>query len=413
MPKVEVCLTETMYDLALRKLRSAEEVRNRCSELLEIGERGNLPNFDVRSERLSETARKVAEVTRSRYSNLKIPIHSRWRHFEVSGIDRWNQLTSAIEPIERARIALDLVVPSVLLDAGAGNAWRYQEKKTGLRYSRSEGLAVATFEMFAQGAFSSDPNQSLRTDAESLMNFDQDRLSHYFQVSRGNRLTGLEGRVELLRSLGRVLNDKPRLFGDPPRFGTLIDRFLEDPPSPDIREVLQMLLDLLSSIWPDRIVLNGPNLGDVWRHSAIRRDDASDQLIPFHKLTQWLTYSLIEPLEAAGIQLRKIDALTGLAEYRNGGLFMDMGVLSPRSSDVYVESYPPDSELVVEWRALTLALIDQVAPLIRQELSRDEDSLPLSAILEGGTWAAGRQLAFERRANGDPPIKVLSNGTLF
>ncbi len=398
---------------ALKTLRSSTEIRARCAELLEIGERGDLEHFDVRTERLTIAAEKVAEVTRSRYPDLDIPIHSRWRHFEVSRINRWNQLSYNFESFERARIALDLVIPSVLLDAGAGSSWRYREHQTGMVYSRSEGLAIASFDMFSQGAFSSDSDQPLRTDAEALERFDADKLGQAFQVGPDNRMEGIEGRAKLLHSLGILLNGKPAIFGDPPRLGNFIDYLVEIMPSPCAHDVLAILIELLNEIWPERIEMNGQNLGDVWRHSAIQRNDETNGLVPFHKLTQWLTYSLIEPLQEAGIGLCNTDALTGLAEYRNGGLFLDLDVLSPRNSDVYHESHPPDSELVVEWRALTLALLDRLAPLIRQELNLSQLSLPLGAILEGGTWATGRQLAFERRANGDPPITVQSNGTLF
>ena len=71
------------------------------------------------------------------------------------------------------------------------------------------------------------------------------------------------------------------------------------------------------------------------------------------------------------------------------------------------------SPLVVEWRALTVALLDRLAVVIRQRLGQDAESLPLARILEGGTWAAGRKLAFERRPDGSPPIKVISDGTVF
>ncbi len=406
-------MNEIELDDALKQLRSSEEIRVRCAELLEIGERGNLEHFDVRTERLTVAAQKVTEVTRSRYPNLNIPIHSRWRHFEVSEINRWYQLSSNFEPLERARIALDLVIPSVLLDAGAGSSWRYREHQTGNVYSRSEGLAIASFDMFSLGAFSSDPNQPLRTDAEVLESFDADKLGQAFQVGPDNLMEGIEGRAQLLHSLGSLLESKPAIFGDPPRLGTFVDYLVEIMPSPNAHDVLAILIELLNEIWPERIQLNGQNLGDVWRHSAIQRNDETNELVPFHKLTQWLTYSLIEPLQEAGIGLSNTGALTGLAEYRNGGLFLDLDVLSPRNSDVYHESHPPDSELVVEWRALTLALLDRLAPLIRQELNLSQHSLPLSTILEGGTWATGRQLAFEKRADGDPPITVQSNGTLF
>ncbi len=78
-------------------------------------------------------------------------------------------------------------------------------------------------------------------------------------------------------------------------------------------------------------------LGDCWRHPAIRRDDATNGLVPLHKLSQWLAYSLIEPLQAAGIAVTDIDGLTGLAEYRNGGLFVDSGVLRLRDPEAAIQ----------------------------------------------------------------------------
>jgi Protein of unknown function (DUF1688) len=79
---------------------------------------------------------------------------------------------------------------------------------------------------------------------------------------------------------------------------------------------------------------------------------------------------------------------------------------------VTTDTYAPDSELVVEWRALTVALLDRLAPLVATRLGLAPPELPLIKILEGGTWAAGRELAHERRA-GAPPIRVASDGTLF
>ncbi len=71
------------------------------------------------------------------------------------------------------------------------------------------------------------------------------------------------------------------------------------------------------------------------------------------------------------------------------------------------------SELVVEWRALTIGLLDRLASLVRSEFDMDVESLPLAKVLEGGTWSAGRRLAFERRPGGAPPIRVISDGTVF
>ena len=154
-------------------------------------------------------------------------------------------------------------------------------------------------------------------------------------------------------------------------------------------------------------------LGDTWRHPAIRRDDATNGLVPIHKLSQWLSYSLIEPLQWSGIAVTDIDGLTGLAEYRNGGLFVDAGVLRLREPQEALHPNPVGSALVVEWRALTVALLDEIAKLIREQRSLTIEQFPLACVLEGGTWAAGRRLAREKRADGSPPIAVESDGTVF
>jgi hypothetical protein len=160
--------------------------------------------------------------------------------------------------------------------------------------------------------------------------------------------------------------------------------------------------------------LGGVNLGDVWRHPAVRAADSAgdltDGLVPFHKLSQWLSYSLIEPLEDAGVAVTGVAALTGLPEYRNGGLLVDLGVLEPKHRSVLGKVHEVDSEVVVEWRALTVALLDELAPLVRARLGKSEAEWPLSKVLEGGTWSAGRRIARERRPGGGPPISVARQG---
>jgi hypothetical protein len=177
--------------------------------------------------------------------------------------------------------------------------------------------------------------------------------------------------------------------------------------------ILSRLLQELGPIWPSRLTLGGIALGDCWKHPALATMDATSGLMPLHKLSQWLAYSLIEPLQTAGIRVTDIDGLTGLAEYRNGGLFIDIGVLGFRDAEDAQREHEVASSLVVEWRALTVALLDRIADGLRQRLGLDATSLPLAKILEGGTWAAGRLLARERRADASPPVKVISDGTVF
>ena len=402
-------------DEAIARLRDPAEIRARSEEILARGERGALAHFDVRTDRLPELARFVAGVILERYPDLAIPLHSRWRHFNAGGIDRWARLAAPLSKAERCRVAIDLVIPSVLLDAGAGDAWRYRESGNGADYARSEGLAVASFHLLAGGALSRDPSRPLRADAAALCAMDAGALASAFQVSDTNRLEGLEGRATLLRSLGEVMRARPDVFGDAPRIGNLYDHFRSRAEKGRLPAagVLGTLLDVFAPIWPGRAAIAGVNLGDVWPHPAIARSDGTQGLVPFHKLSQWLTYSLVEPLQDAGLGVCGLEALTGLAEYRNGGLFVDGGVLEPWDPATLDVAHPPGAELVVEWRALSVALIDRIAPLLRRELGVGEEALPLGAVLEGGTWAAGRRLAFEAREGGGPPIRLLSDGTVF
>ena len=317
----------------------------------------------------------------------------------------------------RARAAFDLAIISVFLDAGAGTQWSYADAITGRRIGRSEGLALASIDMFARGTFSAQHNDPFRVDAAVLAELSAQQLRDGFQVTDSNPLVGVEGRAALLRSLGALIMENTGVFArnDSPRPGGLFDHLAGIAENRKIAapEILSELLHELGTIWPSRISLGGIPLGDCWRHSAMTTSDATNGLVPLHKLSQWLAYSLIEPLQQAGLAVSDIDGLTGLAEYRNGGLFVDAGVLVLRDPNQADRQHDVASELVVEWRALTVALLDRLADTIRTKLNMDAETLPLAKILEGGTWATGRLLARERRPDGSPPIKVISDGTVF
>jgi len=389
-------------------LCSAAAVRERCAAMLGIALDGGLPNLAVDLGRLPACADCTAGVIRRNYPALDIPHHARWRHFGAGGADRWGAFRAALGRLDAAAVArtrIDLCVVSVLLDAGAGPEWRYREAGTGLVLARSEGLAVASLAAFRAGLFSSDG--APQADAAGLAAVDAAALGRAFQVSDGNGLAGLEGRAALMRRLGAVLPARPDLFAGG-RIGGLFDA-LAPAGTVGAAALLGALLDGLGPAWPSRIALAGRPLGDVWPHPAA----PGDGLVPFHKLSQWLAYSLIEVFEDAGVPVTGIADLTGLPEYRNGGLLLDLGVLRLRDPALADAPLPPGHPAVVEWRALTVALLDRLAPLIRDRLGRDEAALPLSRILEGGTWAAGRAIAAERRPGGGPPLQVVSDGTVF
>ncbi|WP_445493339.1 URC4/urg3 family protein [Rhodopseudomonas sp. RCAM05734] len=405
---------------AALSLLSARAVRERAHRLLAIGLDDGLQHFRIDLGRMDAAVDLVLDTTRAAYPSLNVPFHSRWRHFVNNGDNRWATLADATvwkDSAARARAEFDLAIVSVFLDAGAGPAWRYTDPKTGEKIARSEGLGLASLAMFCDGAFSADPQQPLRVDAAVLAKLDVADLARGMQVSDANPLVGLDGRADLLRRLGTLVASKPDVFGmhDTPRPGGLFDQLVMFShqgklPAPTI---LSVLLQRLGPIWPSRLTLGGIALGDCWRHPALKSDDATSELMPLHKLSQWLSYSLIEPLQTAGVDVTNIDGLTGLAEYRNGGLFVDIGVLNFRDPSDEAREHDVSSTLVVEWRALTVALLDQLAEGVREKLQLDSTSLPLAKILEGGSWAAGRVLARQRRADSSPPIKVISDGTVF
>lgn len=396
---------------------SAAAVRERCGQIFAAGQAGTLTHFALEEGRLDSAADLVIETMRHSYPDLQVPFHSRWRHFIVEGIDRWAVLAAAhdVDSKERARMAIDLAVTSVLLDAGAGPVWTYRDSTSGKNLSRSEGLAIASLEGFASGLFSSDPLHPHQADATGLASVTERSLAEAFQIDDANPLDGTMGRVDLMNSLGAVLAARGDVFGaGSPRIGNLFDHLLRTfPDGVSGADLLAVVLDVFGSIWPGRIMLNGRNLGDTWRHPAVWTGDESEGLVPFHKLSQWLTYSLIEPFSSAGLHIHDLDGLTGLAEYRNGGLFIDTGVLSPRDSSVLGKRFAPGDEIIVEWRALTVCLLDRIAERVRSKLGRTQEDLPLASVLEGGTWAAGRRIASEKRDGGVPPIGIAGDGSVF
>ena len=383
--------------VAIRRLLSAAAVRERAHQLLTLALEGKVDGWRVHLERLPGAADLTADVTRKNYPDLAIPFHARARHF-VAGQPRLPEGNRA----ERARAAFDLIILSVLLDAGTGPGWRYVDPVTGGTFTRSEGLAVASQRMFETGGL------------EDLLGLDAGRLAKAFQASDDNPLAGLDGRAALLRRLGAQVLSRADLFpnGRPGGlYDTLVARAEEGRlPAPAI---LKLLLEALGPIWADRLVINGIPLGDCWRHPALSGVDPGSDLVPLHKLSQWLSYSLIEPLQEAGTEVTDIDGLTGLAEYRNGGLFVDTGVLVLADPQDTHRRHQVSDPLIVAWRAMTVALLDRMAPLVRERLGVGEADFPLARMLEGGSWAAGRRIAAELRPGGGPPFTIISDGTVF
>lgn len=402
----------------LQTLRNPETIRQQAHRILNLAKQDKLEHFSLDQEQMTSTASYIIEVITKNYPDLNIPYHSRWRHFEVGGIDRIKQMlqkAGEISAVEFGKICYELVIISVFLDAGAGPLWRYKEQSTGTEYSRSEGLALASLDLYQSGIFSAHPRDPYRVDAQRLIAFTEYDLAYGFQVAATNPLEGVAGRVALLNQLGVLINEKQLYFGQDGRLGDFFTYVssLQHDHALSAATIFQAVLDGFNQVWPTRLTIHGVSLGDVWIHKALKSEQAGSEYVPFHKLSQWLTYSLIEPLEHAGIKVTNLDALTGLPEYRNGGLLIDTGLLKVKQQELLLTPQAPDSEAIVEWRALTVALLDELAVLIRHQLHKNATTLPLAKILQGGTWEAGRKIAKEKRPQGIPPLQIISDGTIF
>lgn len=401
---------------ALLHLASGAAVRKQAHRMLELALEGKTA-FEVHLEKLPQVVTLVLDETRRNYPDGSIPFHSRWEHFKAGGVDRvalLDQRLKRLSPVDRARAKLDLAIVSVLLDAGSGPEWKYRSAE-GAVVTRSEGLAVASFDAFCAGLFGNAPlhgdgKSAFRVDASALEALTPEALGQAMQVGPGNPLVGLADRCGLLNRLGASCRAYPEYFGaHEPRPGNLIDhwRALAIDGEVSATDLLQAVLLGFQKMWPPRLTVDGVGFGDVWTHPLLAEP------LPFHKLSQWMTYSLIEPVEEAGIRVTGVDQLTGLPEYRNGGLFLDLGVLAFRDPSQARRKFEVQELPILEWRALTVALLDRVGEAVRRELGKTEAELPLGRVLQGGTWSAGRRIAAELRPGGGPPLQLVTDGTVF
>lgn len=144
-------------------LQSLKSVRDRCEKVYERVKAGHAEaRFDLDEEKLNEIADYVAAIIKRDYADpaRDVPPHSRWRHFLPTGSIESSVISplksAGADNVEIVKSVLDLFVVSVLLDAGAGDKWKYKREGSEEAVGRSEGLAMASMDMFIKGAFSND-----------------------------------------------------------------------------------------------------------------------------------------------------------------------------------------------------------------------------------------------------------------
>ncbi|KAM5384670.1 hypothetical protein ACJZ2D_001415 [Fusarium nematophilum] len=452
---------------SLDYLLSLQAVRANAERVLAAANKGQLNHFNYDPSRMDSVSEFVINVIKRDFGPDKfneIPPHGRWQHFDHGGVARIDPLIASwrregnVDNVEITRRLIDLFFVSVLLDAGAGDDWKFNEAGTNATYTRSEGIAIASFHMFRAGVFMAGSEHKDRADAKGLSLLTTDVFDTYFQISPENPMLGVESRVRLLNDVGTSLLKLPEIFGVAGRPGNIVGTrksplveharsmlriltiFIKDylidraggSESLNYEDLWSALQKLLIPSWPkDRTHIDGQPVGDAWPLQVLAAQSKTDgnesprhTIQPFHKLTQWLGYSLMVPfVRLLGVQWTNAELGTGLPEYRNGGLFVDLGVLvlkeqaladGLQTSGQKLPGFSATSDVIVEWRAMTVALLDELHNVISEKFALEGVSLSMAQMLEAGSWKSGRELAAKYRPETrSSPILVLGDGTLF
>ncbi|KAJ5760135.1 hypothetical protein N7520_007291 [Penicillium odoratum] len=423
-------------------LKSLQAVRERANLVLKAAENDELTHFTYHPSKMGEVAEYVTGIINRDFGPAnfdKIPPHGRWQHFDIGGVPRVDQLIKSwqeggCDSIETTRRLIDLFFVAVLLDAGAGDVWKFTEPGTGNAYGRSEGIAVAALYMFKAGSFTNQSRgDNELVDGQGLAALSIDTFRKHFQITADNEIIGDVSRVSLLNSVGKSFLSLPEIFGEAGRPGNLVDYILAGKSGNELEyETLwNVLQKTLLPAWPkNRTQVEGVPIGDAWPLEVLAKlnkgqsASSTASIQPFHKLTQWLAYSLSVPfIRVLGFEWKNLSLGTGLPEYRNGGLFVDMGVLELKeavlqqgraNSQQDTPSFDATSDVIVEWRAMTVALLDKLHGTVQDRFAQQGVQLNMAQMLEAGTWKGGRELAAKYRpSTKSSPIVIQGDGTLF
>ena len=353
----------------VRQLLTSAAVRQAAHRMLQEAREGKLQCWTIDMGKLPEVADLVATITRRNYPSLAIPFHSRWRHFDVGGVDRWAALQrqwGPLPPRELARRAFDLVIPSVLSDAGSGGRWSFADPDTGKTFTSSEGLALASLQLY-KSLIGASPSGALRGSASRIPHRGPFRAAVPGQRSepaggcRGPRCPAARAGRNLPRT-----GQMPSRSEGPARPGGLVDAMFARSQNGAIAapDMLAIVLDALGPIWPSRLTLQGIPLGDSWNYAAMA-DGCRARCRQHRSLPQALAVADILPhrTAAAGRPHRhrhrrphgpcRIPQRRPLRGWRRAA--------AEGSRHAAIASHRADSLLVIEWRALTVGTPRPVA----------------------------------------------------
>ncbi|MDN3721780.1 DUF1688 family protein [Roseibium salinum] len=294
---------------------------------------------------------------------------------------------------EMLAAAADLAVLAAFMKTRHPEDWTFEDPMTGTRVAGRTASALSAFHMFAAGSFSGDMADPYRADAETLIRLDEQELASGLQWDLQDDAELLQAMKRHLKRLGEALALRPDLFaeGKATRPGQLAVRLAKDGDGTvKAGTLLDRLLEALAPVWEGGAALGDVTLGDSFEHSELRGEEGN-AIVPFHLAAQEMVYSLVEPLAWAGLEVSGLEDLTAPADHAHAALFVRSGVLTLRNGDADLPG-EAERDRMIELRAVSAALTDRLAEMLRRELEVPDAQLPLTCILEGGTSRAGSRI---------------------
>jgi hypothetical protein len=369
---------------AVEELHRLEVIRERAWMLLAAAERGASDHFVPSPEAVGTVALAMAEALRAADSRSAVagepPLANLWQALRSGAPEALGALGDALaggDPLARAKSGADLaVLHRVLAPGGLGG---------------EPAVLADLVQSFAAGAWTAGSRGNVVLDAPGIRRALAGDGSIALPASVVDLLAAADRR-QRLEQLACGLEQQPERFGVDGRFGEFMARLVANEPGAPAsagaggaglraQAVVDGLAPLIDPIVASTVRLGGRQVGDVWRHPLAWAEDRSRELVPFHALLLALTLDLVEPLQEAGRPLADLDQLPIPATRALASDVLRLGLVRSRHAAVARLRHPPGSDIVVELRALAVALADRLVDRLRAELNRTVHDLPVARLL--------------------------------
>jgi len=369
-------------DDAVEHLHRLDVVRERAWMLLAAAERNQSDHFQLSPEAVDTVAVALARAIRETWGEAPPPLANLWHRLERHHPAALESLAETLrrgpggdDALERARSGADLALLHRVMtpSSPAGG---------------DPALPALVAHLAAGGCTAS--GAGARLDAPGLRRLLANDGSLPPPEPLAQRLAEADVRRRL-ETLAQGLEQAPELYGIEGRFGDLLDRLpTTNGNGVTPQQLVDTLAPLIDPITASTVRIGGRLAGDVWRHPLAWAEDRSREIVPFHCLLLALVLDLVAPLEEAGRGLEQLDQLPVPADRALATTMLRLGLVRPRHAAVARLRHPPGSDIVVEIRALSLALAERLVDRLRAELGRTVHDLPVARIVEPLAQLAGK-----------------------